>query len=387
MDVIIVGAGASGMSAAIECAKSGAKVTLLDSNSKAGRKLLVTGNGRCNAANMIFDADKYNKSGREFAEKVFEKVGLEKILSFLEETGIPTRDIRGYIYPYNEEASYVVRAFEKRLSGLGVRLKFNNKVERISYDETCGKFKVTSNGWDYSADRVILSCGSSASRVEGADGSGYFLAESLGHSTVSLKPALVPLVCEGKFFSRWSGVRVRGSVSAYSNGRLIGRDEGQLQLTQYGISGIPVFNISGAAATALSEGEETECRIDFAPDYSREQIEAMVSVTGKEAVYSILPKKLADVIVSEGCPEKTADRIKCFCLRIKDTLGREHAQVMTGGIPVNEIDVNTMESGLVKGLYFSGEIIDVDGVCGGYNLMFAWATGIIAGMSAGNDKD
>ena len=254
------------------------------------------------------------------------------------------------------------------------------------------------------ADRVILCAGSKAAPTTGSDGSGYDLAKKLGHRILPVLPALTALKCEEKFFKSIAGVRANGSVSIWSGGECIAKDTGEIQLTDYGISGIPVFQVSRYASKLLYEKKETDAVLDFMPDFTKEQTNAFLRARAKTRpdksaemfLIGLFHKKLCDLWIrlSEIPRQRKAeelnsdeiarltDLIKEFRVRVRETNPYDKAQVCCGGVDTREVNPETLESVYVPGVYFAGEILDVDGMCGGYNLQWAWASGYVAGRAA-----
>lgn len=403
-EIIVVGGGASGMTAAIAAARAGACVTILEQNSILGKKILSTGNGRCNLTNLNLDACGYRGDHPEFVREILDAFGSKEAADFFASLGICTKCRGEYVYPLCDQASAVREAFVMEVRSLGIRVETECHVERIrkkdgAFHVFCGEGRPCRK-----ASRLILAAGSRASEISGSDGSGYRLAEKLGHSLSPVVPALVQLRGKGSYFKRLAGLRTAAAVSVYADGAFAARDEGELQITDYGISGIPVFQISRYAAKALAEKKDVTVQIDFAPHLSgRSLFQELLARsrrwsdrTGEEMLNTLFPSRLIPVLLSEGGigaglragkipPEKWrafARTCKSFPVQITETNSFRKAQVCAGGIRTDEIWPNSMESRLVKGLYVTGEILDVDGICGGYNLHFAWATGNLAGTWA-----
>jgi len=393
-NIIVVGAGASGLMAAIAAARAGAKVTLLEHNKRPGKKILATGNGKCNLTNVFQEDTCYRSSQEGFAKRVIQQWDVQKTIQFFSQLGIYTKNNNGYLYPASGQALSVVEVLEMEMRHLQITVKTLEEVVSIIVSQGAG-FLVKTKTWSYPCDRVIVAAGSSASRIEGADGSGYKLVGLLGHRIVKPLPALVPLRCRGMQFSRWAGVRIEGEISlnnCFSSD--IRPERGELQLTKYGVSGIPVFQLSRYAVRMLEEGTKVMMHIDFMPDFTRSQMSDFMNArrkncsykTLKESLVGLFPQKLIDVLMMQE-PDLTqlCERIKCFSLEIIGPHSFEHAQVCSGGIDTEEINPHTMESRLHPGLYLCGEIIDVDGACGGYNLQWAWSSGALAGIHAAAD--
>lgn len=394
--IVIIGGGASGFMAAITAAKAGAAVTILEQNSRFGKKLLATGNGKCNLTNLEQKKEYYRSNTPDFPHTALNTFTVQDTIAFFHEIGLYTKDKHGYLYPYSEQAASVVELLELEARRLKIKLKTNEKVIKVEqqHDDT---FIVYTASWQYDCDRVILCCGSSASAIEGSDGFGYELAKRFGHTIIQPLPALTGLKGTGKSFAKWAGVRIEASIELYVDApdTQVYKQKGELQLTEYGISGIPVFQLSRYASRALANGRNVKAILDFMPSMSDEQCiaflkerqETRMNKTLKEQLIGIFPSKLIDVFFDTKKPSKVSveelvHTIKHFKLNIKDTLDLMHAQVCTGGVSCKEVNPETMESLFVPHLYFCGELLDIDGTCGGYNLQWAWSSGYLAGTSS-----
>lgn len=400
--VIVAGAGASGMMAAVTAAAEGAHVILLEHKDRIGKKILSTGNGRCNFTNTRQEPICYHSENPGFPWKIIEKFSAQQIISFFLQLGIYSKNRNGYLYPNSDQASAVLDAFRMELDRLQVEVRTETECMEIHPGKK--GFTVETNKGNIRADRVILAAGSKAAPSTGSDGSGYDLAKKLGHKILPVLPALVQLRCNEKFFKSLAGVRANGSVSIWTEDRCIARDTGELQLTSYGISGIPVFQVSRYASRLLYEKRDVYAVLDFMPDFTQEQMTAFLRARTKTRpektagmfLIGLFHRKLADLWIKLSCisREKTVGEltdeeivrlvrlIKSMKVSITGTNSFEQAQVCRGGVDTSEVNPDTMESLYVPGLYFAGEILDVDGMCGGYNLTFAWASGYVAGSSA-----
>ena len=406
-DILIIGGGASGLAAAILAARKGAAVTILEHTDRVGKKLLSTGNGRCNLTNRNMGPQCYRSQEADFPMKVIGGFGLEETLEFFRTLGIEPKDRNGYIYPASDQASSVLDALRMELDHLGVRVAARCQVERIQppfTEKPGGGFLVFTNQGQFQARALILAAGSKAAPNTGSDGSGYQLALSLGHRIIKPLPALVQLRCQGKHYRQLAGVRTEARVTLKVDGRTAAQDTGELQLTDYGISGIPVFQVSRFAAVALDQGKRVEAEIDFLPSWPyeealnrlRERVKLLSYRTCEEFLSGLLNKKLAQVLIkSAGIPlSRTAGTLKERELRqlleylksyralVSSVNPFANAQVCRGGVDVSQVNPETMESKLIPGLYFAGEILDVDGICGGYNLQFAWSSAAAAARAA-----
>lgn len=411
--IIVAGGGASGMMAAITAARAGAEVTVLEYNPRLGKKLLSTGNGKCNFTNLVQDASCYRGGEQEAAWSVIGQFTAQDTVAFFTDLGIYSKNREGCLYPLSGQASAIRDVLEseireqKVLEACNRRIRsivasdrgFQVKTESLA-EETRGKKEV------WTADAVILACGSKASRISGSGEDGYELASKLGHTVFPPLPALVQLRCRETHFKALSGVRVQGRVSLYADGVFRSADVGELQLTAYGISGIPVFQVSRYAAEALYGRQKVTAKLDFMPDFSLEQFtdflkKRKIRHSQKKMggfLTGLFPDKLNQVLlktaripagtmvckVSEAEVERLAYLCKEFTCEVTGTNSYDQAQVCCGGVDLGEINPDTMESRLVPGLYFAGELLDVDGICGGYNLQWAWSSGYVAGRGASN---
>lgn len=387
-NVMIIGAGASGLVAAIVAARNGAKVTVLEHNEKPGKKIVATGNGKCNLTNIRMTMDAFRGNNTQIVSDVFEQFSMEDTVKFFQELGIFFTDKNGYLYPRSGQASSVTDVLCMEAGNLGVKIKTNEHVTALI--RTKDGWSVQTESWHYEGDAVILANGSCASNISGADGSGYKLAEALGHPIIKPLPALTALKCKGKAYSGWAGVRIEGSASLFINGEFCCRESGELQLTEYGISGIPIFQLSRYAIRALDERKQVSVTLDFLPEMSTEDFHIYLEKRRKNCPYKnekallvgLFPEKLIKILCSRPNIEEA---VKNFSLEISSGMSFEQAQVCSGGVCVDEINFETLESKIQKGLFFAGELLDIDGICGGYNLQWAWSTGAVAGLHAAKE--
>lgn len=391
--VCIVGGGAAGMIAAIMAARNHAAVTILEHNEKTGKKLLATGNGRCNLTNEKQEKMCYHSEHPELLWDILQNFSFEQTLDFFEKIGIYPVSKNGYFYPSSMQASSVQEVLEMEARFLKVKIKCKEHVKEIKVSDTKEnpRFSVVTETWQYPADAVILACGSQASEIDGADGSGYTLAKQLGLKVINPLPALVPLKGKGNYFSKWAGTRIYGKIYLQSQNEIVQTEEGELQLTDYGISGIPVFQLSGLAAKLLQHQHSVTLMIDFLPDVAPKELEELLLKrkelcpykTTKELCIGLFPKKLIEVLVDKNTDLSTlAEKIKKFSMEIVGTKPFSNAQVCQGGVSLEEISPKTMECKKIPGLYLAGELLDADGICGGYNLQWAWSSGACAGKEA-----
>ena len=403
MKIGIIGAGASGMMAAVTAAKEQAEVTLLEKNDRVGKKILVTGNGKCNLGNLDFGTDKYYCDDIDRLEKIFSGFCVKDTVSFFEENGLLLRNKNGYLYPYSEQASTVLDLFRKMLQKSNVKIITECKITDVTFDRKKHIFSIRADKGCYEFDRLIIACGGPASQKKGEGTFGFLSAEKFGHSIKQPVPGLVQLCSTDGFIKGMAGVRTQAELNLFADHSFISKQQGELQITDYGISGIPVFQFSRQAAYALKAGKKVCVEINFFPDYEEERFwnvmltrfERMKKETLEEFLLGMTNKKISTALIKHA-GWKPDDRIEILGYqRIKEFLkkfrklpvhihaakGMENAQICAGGVPLNEVDDN-LQSIKVPGLYFSGELLDVDGICGGYNLQWAWTSGYVAGRSA-----
>ena len=403
--ILIIGAGASGLISAMYAKKTGNEVTLIEKNEICGKKILATGNGRCNFWNEDQNVNHYRSSNYEKLEEVLNEKNQKEILSFFKKIGIESKIKNGYYYPYSNQAISIQKALILEAEKQGVNIKTNSEVTDIIKKNE--KFEtIIKEQNKIISDIVILSVGSKAAPKTGSDGFGYKICKQFGHTINKPLPALVQLKAEESFLKDWAGIRADVSVKLYENGKEIAEEIGEIQLTNYGISGICVFNLSGRVAKGLDENKKECVRINFLDGLkirnenqfinwmnSRNRILENRNLT--EALEGVLNIKLVNILLkfsninpcekwdnlTESQKNKIAQNIVKFKLNITGTNSFDKAQVCTGGVPIEEIDLKTMQSKKEHGLFITGETLDVDGDCGGYNLEWAWITGMIAGSN------
>lgn len=400
--VAVIGGGAAGMMAAITAAREGVKVTILEHKDRIGKKILSTGNGRCNFTNTYQTPACYRSDNRDFAWNIIQKFNVEKTISFFKELGIYPKDRNGYLYPYSDQAAAILEVLQIEIAKLDICVM--TEINVLDIQPVKRGIRVTTDKKTITVDSVILACGSKAAPVTGSDGSGYQLAKLLGHRIVPVLPALVQLRCAEKFYKSISGVRVQGTVEIYADDISLASDTGEIQLTNYGISGIPVFQVSRYAAKAIYQKQSVTAVLNFMPDMNKdeflsflqERITLCPHKTLDEFFTGIFPKKLCELWIrlsrlpkemrvsdlSGEQLERLVLLIQHLRTHITETNAFEQAQICCGGVDTTEINPDTLESNYVPGIYFAGELLDVDGICGGYNLQWAWSSGFVAGKEA-----
>ena len=395
--VVIVGAGASGIIASLKASENN-NVILLDSNDKCGKKILLTGSGRCNYWNDDISLDQYETDDKIALQQILSYENKSNTYNFLDSLGIYPKIKNGYYYPYSNQATSIREILDREIKKRKIDFRINSKVKDIIKDNK--KFIVIlENDEKINADKVIIATGSKAYSKTGSDGLGYEFAKKLGHKVNNVTPALTSLISSGKFLKEWENIRCDAKVSLVINDKKIKEDTGEIQLTGTGISGICTFNISGLASKNLALGNKVEVIINFMPNldniyaWLKNRSEKMPDKTIEELLESIFNYKLLFVLLKlvnvskdskwneldENKKRDLCSKIEGFRLAIKETTSFDKAQVCTGGVSLSEINPINFESTIVPGLFFIGEVLDVDGKCGGFNLAFAWISGYLAG--------
>lgn len=394
--VVIIGGGASGIMAAIKASEQN-EVVLIESNDKCGKKILLTGNGKCNYWNDNICLDNYFTDDRNTLENILSNK--QEVLDFLYKLGLYPKIKNGYYYPYSSQSSSVREILEQELIRRNVKILYNSKVLDVKKKDN--RFIIKLEDDIIEADKVIIATGSKACPKTGSDGAGYEFARNLGHHVNAVLPALVQLKANEFYLKEWNGVRQDAKLTLYIDDKKITTEEGELQMTQDGISGICTFNISSLASKALYENKKVEVKINFAPfiderfyDFFDKRANVISNQNIGELLESILNYKLINVILKKSNISKNAywkslteneKRTLCsnvddFRISIIDTNSVDKGQVCTGGVSLTEVD-NNMHSNICDGLYLVGEILDVDGKCGGFNLAFAFISGYLAGKT------
>ena len=389
MKIGIIGGGISGVVCAIKASINN-DVTIIERNDKLLKKLLLTGNGRCNYFNSNMDISNFNSSSN--LDSFITEKNINKVLDFYDSIGIIPKIKNGYYYPYSNTALSIKEALIKELKNNKVNVITDYLVENIEFKNN--KF-ILNNNLEF--DKLVIATGSRAYPKTGSDGIGYELLNSLNLNIIDPLPSLTPVIGSESYFNDWNGIRCEAKVSLYENNNFIKEEIGELQLTNYGLSGICIFNLSNIISRGINKGKKEVIHINFLPfvdnieTFLIERNNKLVNRTIIELLEGLLNYKLVKVILKKSnIKEDTIlEQIKDknilyknlidFELNIKDTKGYDYSQVCSGGLDLNEINLNTMEVKKINNLYVIGELLDVDGLCGGYNITFATLSGIIAG--------
>lgn len=402
--VAVIGGGASGLAAAVTAAELGAQVVVLERMDRIGKKLLATGNGRCNLGNLHAAPEHFSTRNRRRLEQMMAPMAPQGVLDFFSGLGLLCQaQPDGKLYPYCNQASMVLDVLRNRLEQLGVEVLCGFEVRELS---PVGKgWRVTAaGGRRVTADRVILAAGGQASPKLGSDGSGLALAKKLGHHLNPVYPSLVPIRAKSSFLPGLKGLRAQGTLSLYGDGKLLGQDTGEIQFADYGVSGIPAMQLSARLGLA-GKGAKLSLSVDFLPQLDQKELEGLLFArreqfagqTLEQYLLGTVSKKIAYAVLkscglaplSRPVSSLSAQEVKELAAALKDwrlpvegTLSWDQAQVMGGGVRLDEVAADTMESVFHPGLYLTGELLDAAGECGGFNLHWAWWTGILAARAA-----
>ncbi len=403
--IIIIGGGASGLCAAVCAAQSGnARILLLERGARVGKKLLATGNGRCNLTNRYFSEQNYHGHSPEFTRPAFIRYGLKQTLRFFQGLGLVMQEEDGKLYPRSFQASSVLDALRFECDKLGVQTRCEAEVTAIQSRN--GKFLITVNGsetiW---ADKVLIAAGGPASPKLGGTDSGCRLLQSLGHHVTPCLPSIVQLKTDTSTIRPLSGIKVQGTASLFSGKQKFRTESGEILFTDYGLSGPPILQLSCIATRLLFEkAPDLAIQLDLFPDFTPEELlklcsalcashperpleQYLLGVTHKRVAQAAL--KAAEIgplslpCSSLGARERSrlVSQLKRWRIPLTGTTGLTNAQVTAGGAMTAEFDPQTMESRLVPGFYACGEVLDIDGDCGGFNLQWAWSSAMLAAAS------
>lgn len=419
-DVTVIGGGAAGLMAAITAARCGAHTVIIEHMDRVGKKILSTGNGKCNYTNALQGVSYYRGEDPAFVLPVFSQFGFEETIAFFEELGIYPKVRNGYYYPASEQAASVLDVLRMECDYQKVRTYTSCSLKSIKKREN--GYQIVTDKDAFLTKSVIFATGLLAAPKTGSDGSAFPYIERLGHHFVDIVPALVQLQGRQSFFKSLAGIRAESTIKLYIEGTeksansskkkpdnqkksTVYQETGELQLTEYGISGIPVFQLSRFATRALQKKQRVYALIDFMPKLTETELFSLLErrcreyahgKTSNEALIGLFNKKLIDVLLKESeislhqsAEELKSKQIQRLCQTIKqfrvdiiNSKGVDVAQVCAGGVDTSEVNADTLESKLTEGVYFAGEVLDIDGTCGGYNLQWAWSSGYVAGIHA-----
>ena len=404
-DVIIIGAGASGIVCSILSKKSNNKVVILERNDKSLKKLLMTGNGRCNYMNEEYNTSKYHSEDIDIVDKIISSNNIEMVRNFFDSLGVIPKIKNGYYYPYSNQAVTIKNMLEEEALNKGVEIRYNSLVTDVK--KVDDKFEVVCNNEKLYCNNLVIATGSKAYPVTGSDGSGYTLLTNFNHTIVEVVPSLVQLTSDFKYLKNWDGVRSDVVLELFEDDKHIATEFGEVQLTNYGISGICTFNLSHYVTRGIKNHKYT-MSINFVPfidtlitpwmdDYSKKNSNKKLY----NLLEGLLNTKLIDIILKVSnidgnryYNDLSNDEKLVLCKNLKglkiNITGHksfDSAQICSGGVKLSEIDYNTFESKVVSNLYITGELLDMNGNCGGYNLTTCWISGILSGKAIGDKYD
>ncbi len=394
-DIVIIGGGVSGIVSAIKSFNGRNRITILERNDKCLKKLLLTGNGRCNYFNDDTSISNYHSMREDLLDKVINSDNMSRILDFYNELGIIPKIKNGYYYPFSNQASTVRDSLLFEVMKLGISIKYNYLVEKIEHSNN--KFIINDS---IVCDKVIIATGSCSYPKTGSDGMGYDFLRKFGHNIIKPLPALVQLNSDFKYCRELSGIRSDVILSLYEDDEFISSSVGEVQLTDYGISGICTFNLSHFVTRGLDVGRKEVIKVNFLPFIKDNYMEWFNTYSNKhndKNIYmllcNILNYKLVKVILKVCSIDNETyyneldynsrslliDNLTNFKFNIVSTKDFNFSQVCNGGVSLDEVNLSTFESLIVDGLYITGEVLDINGNCGGYNLICAVISGILVG--------
>lgn len=394
-NIVIIGGGVSGIVSAIKSFNGRNRITILERNNKCLKKLLLTGNGRCNYFNDDTSISNYHSMREDLLDKVINSDNMSRILDFYNELGIIPKIKNGYYYPFSNQASTVRDALMFEVMKLGISIKYNYLVEKIEHSNN--KFIINDS---IVCDKVIIATGSCSYPKTGSDGMGYDFLRKFGHNIIKPLPALVQLNSDFKYCRELSGIRSDVILSLYEDDEFISSSVGEVQLTDYGISGICTFNLSHFVTRGLDVGRKEVIKVNFLPFIKDNYMEWFNTYSNKhndKNIYmllcNILNYKLVKVILKVCSIDNETyyneldynsrslliDNLTNFKFNIVSTKDFNFSQVCNGGVSLDEVNLSTFESLIVDGLYITGEVLDINGNCGGYNLICAVISGILVG--------
>lgn len=404
-DILVIGGGASGLVAAIHAKDLGKDVAIIEGTDRIGKKILTTGNGRCNISNVTACPPyiAYNSSNDNFFKGTLDKFTVDDTKDFFLSLGLPIIELEnGKLFPASLQASSIIDIFRFALEEKKIPLYTNCKINSIHKDKLFNLSTDNEEFPSFSCGKLVLAAGGSSAVKTGSDGSGHKLAKTLSHSIINPIPGIVQLKLDYPHLKALSGVKFAGQVGVYVNYKLIREDLGEVLFTDYGISGPPILQLSSIASKAMANKMKVTLVVDMMPEQSQEDVDNFIQ--GHLSVFShrsisnaligVINKKLIPILLKDigiynihmPCDELDWKSKKLLCERLKKwefictgTNGFNNAQLTVGGVNTKEVNPSTLESKIIDNLYFCGEILDVNGDCGGFNLQWAWSSGILVG--------
>jgi predicted Rossmann fold flavoprotein len=394
-DTLIIGGGAAGITAAISAGRKGASVVLCEKMPQLGKKILASGNGRCNLLNEKLDSYCYNPAAQDFVKSVFAAFGKADIANFFKELGLEVYSENNRIFPVTKQSSSVLKVLELELKKLRIGIELNFEAVDISCSKN-GFIVRSKSGRTIESSNLIIACGGKTYPALGSDGSSYGFAKRFGHSIIEPVPSAVPVVTKDRICHLLQGQKISAAALSIIDGKVTNEATGELLFTKYGLSGTAILDVSRDISVAINREKKKDVAvsIDMVPFMDREKLKLELEKRTEKGIGSahravedilagILPNKFGTALkdLFSGCDcNAIAGALKDRRFKITGTRGWNEAEFTAGGIDVSEVKKETLESKLKEGLYFAGESLDVDGKRGGYNLAWAWASGFIAGL-------
>lgn len=401
--IIVIGGGAAGMMAALSARKNGGDVLILERNDRVGKKLLATGNGRCNYTNENLTINNYHGKNPEFATSGLSGFNVDKTIDFFERLGItPAVEDNGKVFPLSFQSSSMLDVLRYEIEEIGIELITEAHVSEIKKGN--GFTVILKDKRKFHADKVIVGTGGMALPSSGSDGNGYNLCKRLGHTTIETFPGLVQLKLQGDYFKQINGVKFVGLAGVYVDNKLILEDIGDVLFTNYGLSGPPILQVSRTALEYMNKGKDVKLKVsiihtkteDELFSYLESRFKMMENKTLETSLIGLINKRLILPIIkildldknkavkdlSKVEIRKISKILTSWSFNVTGSQSWGEAQVTAGGVNTDEVNNKTMESKLIDGLYIIGELLDVDGDCGGFNLQWAWSSGYLAGENA-----
>lgn len=406
-DIAVIGGGAAGLAAAITAGRKGKTVLIIEKEQRLGKKLLATGNGRCNFTNLRSEISRYHGKEPAFAAPAMAQFPPESNIAFFRSLGVMAKtEADAKVFPLSLQAAAVLDMLRLELERLAIDVVNGCRIQRV-LPQNRG-FQLIGEKVRFHAEKVIAACGGMASPELGGCGYGYDLLKALGHTLTPITPALVKIKTENRLPNALKGIKIEGILTLKRKGRPLGKEAGEILFTDFGISGPPVLQLSRLLCFAPAEEFTTE--LDLLPDFSKEEVTTLLrerrkllsTATLEHFLTGLIQKKVGMLLTKEALNTKLSRTVKeldddelqkltailkGFSLPVKGVLGWKQAQVTAGGIDTADFDPATMESRLVPGLFAVGEVLDIDGDCGGFNLQWAWASGRLAGTIAAKNRE
>ncbi|WMM25446.1 NAD(P)/FAD-dependent oxidoreductase [Tissierella sp. MB52-C2] len=405
--IIVIGGGAAGMMAALSAKEHGGEVLILERNDRVGKKLLATGNGRCNYTNINLNINNYHGNNPKFCYSGLSEFNVDSTIEFFERLGItPAIEDNGKVFPLSFQASSILDVLRYEIEDKGIELITDAQVAEIKKKN--GFTVILKDKSVFVGDKVIIATGGMALPSSGSDGNGYTICKKLGHTITDVFPGLVQLKLESSLLKSIDGVKFPGMAGIYIDNKLILEDKGDILFTSYGISGPPILQLSRTALEYLNKEENVELRVSIIYTKTDEELlsylvnrfKLMPRKTIEAGLIGLINKRLIIPILKETNIDKNkeisslskeeirklANILTSWRFNVTGSQSFGNAQVTAGGVNTDEIDNQTMESKIVKGIYIVGELLDIDGDCGGFNLQWAWSSGYIAGLNASKNQ-